>query len=291
VKPITLGDARLFRDLFVTQSTIYKSGFSSSGKKLLEDLQHCGVIRIRHVAAKSWQILPLSYDGFLAHIKTYYNIDDFQSYIQALELMSPSREDLSALGVSTKLRRIGPKTGMHVNAPSPLEAVVGAQQVNLCFPDGTALFIHENINIEIPLDVVIVGVENFTNITSAFKQSQLFEHYGRVLFAERCGTLQTFLSKITNNYVHYGDIDLAGIHIYQTEYAPILGNRASFYLPCAVEELFVRFKGLRGLYEQQRHKYASLAGIDERMQMLIDEIRTQKKGIEQESFINLGVYS
>lgn len=285
MKPITLGDARLFRDLFETQSSVYKSGFSSSGKKLLEDLERCGVIRIRHVAARSWQVFPLSYDGFLAHIKTYYNIDDFERYIQALELISPSREELSALGVSTKLRNIGPKTGIHINAPFPLEVIMGGQKVNLRFPMGTALFVHENVEIQIPVDVVIVGVENFTNITNAFRQSHLFEQFGRVLFVERCGTLQGLLARVSNRYIHYGDIDLAGIHIYQVQYAPIVDERGSFFLPCAVNELFGRFKGLPELFEQQKRKYAALEGIDESMQMLIDEIRTQKKGIEQESFI------
>jgi hypothetical protein len=91
VKPITLADARLFRDLFQTEQSVYKSGFSNSGKKLLVELEHCGVIRIRHVAARSWQVSPLSYDGFLAHIRTYYGIDDFNNYIVALELELPGR--------------------------------------------------------------------------------------------------------------------------------------------------------------------------------------------------------
>lgn len=285
MKPIALSDARLLRDLFQTEQSVYKSGFSTSGKKLLTELEHYGLIRIRHVAAKSWQIFPLTYDGFLAHIKAYYNIDDFDRYIQALELISPGREELSALGVSTKLRYIGPKTGIHINAPFPLDVIIGEQKVNLSLPIGTALFVHENVAIQIPDDVVIVGVENFTNITNAFRQSHLFEQSGRVLFVERCGTLQALLAKVSNRYIHYGDIDLAGINIYQTQYAPIVAERGSFFLPCAINELFVRFKGLSELFEQQKYKYASLEGIDESMQMLIYEIRTMKKGIEQEAFI------
>ena len=132
---------------------------------------------------------------------------------------------------------------------------------------------------------MIVGVENFTNITNAFRQSHLFEQFGRVLFVERCGTLQGLLARVSNRYIHYGDIDLAGIHIYQVQYVPIVGERGSFFLPCEVDELFKRFKGLSELFEQQKRKYAALQGIDESMQILIDEIRIHKKGIEQESFI------
>ena len=105
------------------------------------------------------------------------------------------------------------------------------------------------------------------------------------MFVERCGTLQGLLARVSNRYIHYGDIDLAGIHIYQVQYVPIVGERGSFFLPCEVDELFKRFKGLSELFEQQKRKYAALQGIDESMQILIDEIRIHKKGIEQESFI------
>lgn len=286
MKPITLGDARLLRDLFLTEQSVYKSRFSNGAKKLLSELEQCGVIRIRHVAARSWQVFPLSYDGFLAHIRTNYDIDDLNNYIVALELESPGRDELSALGISTKLRNIGPKTGIHINSPFPLEVIIAGQKVNPALPVGTALFVHENVEIQIPENVVIVGVENFTNITNAFRQSHLFEQSGRVLFVERCGTLQALLAKVSNRYIHYGDIDLAGIHIYQTQYASLVGERGSFFLPCAINELFVRFKGLSELFEQQKYKYVSLEGIDESMQMLIDEIRAMKKGIEQEAFIS-----
>jgi hypothetical protein len=50
-------------------------------------------------------------------------------------------------------------------------------------------------------------------------------------------------------------------------------------------DLFEKFKGISELYEQQKQKYASLQGIDDETTVLIDLINTEKKGIEQESFI------
>jgi hypothetical protein len=150
------------------------------------------------------------------------------------------------------------KTGMHLTSPSPLEIEINSMPVNLFLPKGCALFVHEHSNISIPEDVTIVGVENFTNVTEAARQYK---------------------------YIHFGDIDLAGVHIYQTEYAPIVQERGSFFLPCPIEKIFEFYPGISALYSKQKNKYAGLVGIDSLTQSVIDTIHNNKKGIEQESFI------
>ena len=55
-----------------------------------------------------------------------------------------------------------------------------------------------------------------------------------VLFVSRypqSADLREWLIKIPNRYIHFGDFDLAGICIYQSEFYKFLGDRAGFLIP------------------------------------------------------------
>lgn len=287
MKPIVLGDARLLRAVFCKDERVYLSGFSRGGRKLLIELEDSGILKKSRIGAKSWVMQSQSSEGFFAYIKTYFGIDDFDMYIFALELEAPSRNELATLGVSTKLRKTSPKTGAHINAPYPLKILIDGNEVEVSLPIGTALFIHIDSTLTVPEDVVIVGVENFTNLTHASLQQHLFGNYDNVLFVERSKTLQNLLSVVPNQYLHYGDIDLAGINIYQTEYLPIVKERGKFFLPCVTKDLFSRYKGVNEVFEKQKNRFSNIIGENEALQAIIDAIIDAKKGIEQESFIKV----
>lgn len=68
--------------------------------------------------------------------------------------------------------------------------------------------------------------------------------------------LRTWLQTIPNQYVHFGDFDLAGIHIFLTEFQKHLGTRASFLIPQDIE---LRIKhGSAERYNDQYQKFCHL---------------------------------
>lgn len=79
----------------------------------------------------------------------------------------------------------------------------------------------------IPHGVIVVGVENMENFRLPERQRDLLAQIGRreddnrpsarLLLVSRypqSKDLATWLQEIPNPYVHFGDFDLAGIHIY-----------------------------------------------------------------------------
>ena len=142
----------------------------------------------------------------------------------------------------------------------------------------------------IPSDVIVVGVENDENFCRIRSQKYLFGD-NKVLFVSRypqSADLREWLIKIPNRYIHFGDFDLAGICIYQSEFYKFLGDRAGFLIPEDIEE---RLKsGNAGLYDTQYLRYKNLNIIDSRLNGLVEMIHHYGRVYEQEGYIENCVY-
>jgi hypothetical protein len=91
---------------------------------------------------------------------------------------------------------------------------------------------------------------------------------------------------LPNNYLHFGDLDFAGIGIYLNEYKKYLGNKAMFYVPENAKDLLEKY-GNKELYDNQRDNFDQ-KGIEEtKLNHLIALIHELKKGLEQEVFIKI----
>ena len=137
----------------------------------------------------------------------------------------------------------------------------------------------------IPEDVVVVGIENGENFQHIRAQKYLFEGM-KVLFVSRypqSKDLCNWLKIIPNRYIHFGDIDLAGISIFLNEFYVKLGNRAEFFIPADVKK---RLKdGNRQLYDNQYLRYRAMLVSDERLRPLVEMIHKYGKAYEQEGYI------
>ena len=116
----------------------------------------------------------------------------------------------------------------------------------------------------------------------------LFEEYGKVLFVSRYPQNQNkdllqWLLSIPNKYVHFGDLDLAGVAIYQNEFYRHLGERASLLIPEDYEERIS--KGNLDLYNSQLPQYGKMKIEDKRVSNLLSCIHRYHRGYEQEGFI------
>lgn len=175
--------------------------------------------------------------------------------------------------------------GFLVNCYEPIKVMIGGVESVLSPAEGTAVFIQNPEEFRIPADVVVVGIENGENFRHIRRQKYLFGDK-RVLFVSRypqSSDLRDWLMGIPNVYVHFGDYDLAGIGIYQSEFYKYLGERASFLVPGDIEDRLRA--GNDRLYDAQYLRYGNMKILDPRLNSLAEMIHRYRKVYEQEGYI------
>ena len=127
-------------------------------------------------------------------------------------------------------------------------------------------------------------MENFRYIQ---KQKYLFQYLNSpIIFAARypqSKDLVSWLQRIPNKYIHFGDLDLAGVFIYQNEFYAKLQDRASFFIPSDVETRIQN--GSTERYDNQLERYEKMEIIDNRTAPIVKLIKHYHKGYDQEGFI------
>ena len=178
--------------------------------------------------------------------------------------------------------------GFLVNCYEPLEAAIRESTFTLSPLEGTALFIQSPETFRIGEDILIIGIENGENFRQIRRQRYLFEKQ-KALFVSRypqSADLRNWLMRIPNPYLHFGDFDLAGIHIYLTEFYRFLGNRASFFVPTDLTDLEERLKnGNSTLYNKQYAYYKEMKVTDPRLEPLVEMIHRYRRVYEQEGYL------
>ena len=88
---------------------------------------------------------------------------------------------------------------------------------------------------------------------------------------------------VPNRYVQFGDFDLAGVHIFLTEFHVHLGARSSFLIP---EDIEARLShGSRKRYDNQYPRFHQLRCDTPDLQQLIDLINKYHRCYDQEGYI------
>jgi len=195
------------------------------------------------------------------------------------------RSEQVAKGSNSKLIRTRAFSGFLLNCYMPIEATLHGESCILSPLQGTSIFMQDYKSFRISEEVVVVGVENGENFRCIRGQQYLFEGM-KVLFVSRypqSKDLCSWLKMIPNRYIHFGDIDLAGVSIFLTEFYAHLGDRAEFFIPADAEQ---RLKeGNRQLYDNQYLRYKSMIISDERLRPLVAMIHKYRRGYEQEGYI------
>ena len=198
----------------------------------------------------------------------------------------------SAQAVATgnsKLVKVRSCPGFPVNAYEPIPCMLNGSEWTVHPPEGSFAFVTDWKTFVIPSDVVVVGVENMENFRMVRRQRALFESQvgsGRLLFVSRYPQsidLRSWLQGIPNRYVHFGDFDLAGIHIFLTEFEPFVGARASFLIPSDIDE---RLRG--GSMERFNSQFARFRHLHSDrpdLQALIELILRHHRCYDQEGYI------
>ncbi len=179
--------------------------------------------------------------------------------------------------------------GFPVNSYEPITCSLNGKKLVVNPQEGTFIFIADWHYFAIPEDVTVVNIENMENFRLIRRQQALFSSAlpgKRLLFVSRypqSSDLRTWLQTIPNQYVHFGDFDLAGIHIFLTEFQKHLGTRASFLIPQDIEQ---RIKhGSAERYNDQYQKFRKLKSDIIPLQQLIDTLHKYHRCYDQEGYI------
>ena len=283
LRKVSIKDAEALLAVF-NGKYVRESAFGKTGKVVLEEMRANGIVDIKRENARTRSITLKNAQAFQNYVTKELGANTLGSYIEAMQLENPTRSDLTDLGEDDKLRSINPKSGMHINSPDTLEVIINGQTIRLDFPTGCALFVGKNSCMELAPDILIVGVENFENLTLSLKERALFPIDKKIVFIERGPVLQQFLLNVPNQYMHFGDFDLPGIAIYQNEFAPITKDRGRFFIPLDIEILLEN--GSSVLHETHLAKYGTLKGVDPELEALIALIKKKKKRLAQEYFLD-----
>ena len=218
-----------------------------------------------------------------------YLIDKDESYRMLEVTIADSRASLAAETGNSKLLTVRSCPGFHVNSYEPIESSLDGKQFVVNPPEGSFVFIDNWKHFSIPEDIVVVGIENMENFRMIRKQRLLFESVLKdkpLLFVSRypqSTDLRNWLKGIPNKYVHFGDFDLAGIHIFLTEFYKYLGDRSTYLIPSDIEQRLA--KGSQDRYNNQYDKYHALRCDIPSLQSLIEIINKYHCGYDQEGYI------
>ena len=242
------------------------------------------LVSITHGSHKSFRVANA--DTFRHYLDSQYNIRDLEQTLQLLSEEKPNRALQVDVSGDSKFVRQRSFRGFLVNSYQPIEAILNGQSITICPPEGSFLFVSDYQHFSLAEDVVIVGIENAENFRYIRCQKYLFAEYEKVLFVSRYpqnGDLVQWLRSIPNNYVHFGDLDLAGIAIYQNEFYRHLGERSSFLIPEDYEERIS--SGNRERYDKQLPQYGKMKIQDQRIASVLSCIHRYHRGYDQEGFI------
>ena len=256
---------------------------SKLSSKLLDELMAEGLLSVvTHGSRKSYRARDVE------ALKRYL-IDKDESY-RILEVSSfVSRASLAAETGNSKLMTVRSCPGFPVNSYEPISCSLCDKDFVVNPHEGSFVFIDNWQQFSIPQDIVVVGIENMENFRRIRQQKKLFESVlGNMplLFVSRypqSTDLRNWLMGIPNRYVHFGDFDLAGIHIFLTEFQKYLGDRASFLIPSDIEQRLTQGSATR--YNIQYNKFHTLRCTDTKLQSLIELIMNYHKCYDQEGYI------
>ena len=256
---------------------------SRLNSKLLDELLAEGLLSVVTRGSRK------SYRARNVEALKQYLIDKDESY-RRIEVGSlDSRASMAVKTGNSKLIAVRSCPGFPVNSYEPLECRLNGKPFVVNPQEGSFLFVSDWKTFTIPNDVIVMGIENMENFRMIREQRHLFElEIGkhRFLFVSRypqSTDLRLWLQSISNRYVHFGDFDLAGIHIFLTEFHSYIGERSSLFIPSDIEKRLQT--GSQERYDSQLSRFGNLKMDNKAIQSVIDLINKYHRCYDQEGFI------
>jgi hypothetical protein len=226
-------------------------------------------------------------------VREKFGIQNLKEYYHLLCNSNSTKADSAKIASNSKLKDTRVYSGFFIRAYERIISELNSETLNLLTPPGSSQFISNYENFNIPDDITIIGVENPETFFQIENYKNLFKKY-RPLFLLRFNNKSfiDWLQKKSNQYVHFGDIDLSGIAIYILEYRNKLNpDRCKFLIPDNIEALIKESKNYKD-YEKQLND-PRVKGINfndfEEIKELAIIIMKYRKTIEQESLKGINI--
>lgn len=256
---------------------------SKLSSKLLDELMAEGLLSVVTRGSRK------SYRAREIEALKRYLIDKDESYRILDVHNSDSRASMAAETGNSKLLTIRSCPGFPINSYEPIECSLNGESFVVNPPEGSFVFIDDWLQFSIHQDVVVVGIENMENFRMIRRQRKLFESVlgdKPLLFVSRypqSTDLRNWLMGIPNKYVHFGDFDLAGLRIFETEFYKHLSYRGSFFIPYDIETRLQNGSAER--YNNQYEKFKNFKPEDYRLLTLFNLIHKFHRCYDQEGYI------
>ena len=260
-------------------------------KKIPDRLKLNGSVRIDRVSAQRSIIYLLKeeniYNFFRNNGYKISSVNDIEAYIEEIIGAQPSRDVIQEWTSNTKTKKSKSLKGLYLSSLKNLDIKINDETVTIVPVNGLGYFCFHTEKIEISKETIIVGIENYQVIWFAKKYKEFFDR-DNILFVVRNEYMREWISSLENEYIHFGDYDLAGIHIYINEIVPRLRNskRYSMFIPDNIEYLIHEYGDLE-IFKNQKEKYKNLTVLDNGVNKLQKIIKNEKKGLEQEGLYKL----
>ncbi|MBC7687012.1 MAG: hypothetical protein H7211_02415 [Aquabacterium sp.] len=252
--------------------------------KMLED----GLLQKQQTGNTKALLFIHNKQNVAAYLSNHFGISNLQEYIAIIEGEEQSRAANVAISGNSKLQAVRTFKGFLVNSYDAVNAELHGNPMIIHPLPGSFTFIYDYDSFVPDPAVTIVGIENPENFRQVEKQRYLFTHI-QPLFVSRYpqnNDLVKWLTAIPNKYLHFGDLDFAGISIYQNEYKKHLGERATFFLPENMDLSLQKF-GNRDLFNRQYNATEDYTlSREKNVQEAFRLLLKYKKALEQELFIN-----
>jgi len=259
---------------------------SSAKSKIIDNLVAENIIFRKGKHRKTLSLL--NKNSLQIYLENQLQINNLDKYISALKNKDSSRAEFVKLTTDSKHSKERAFKGFLVNSFFPIAAELNHQRITINPVVGSFVFIYDYETFKIPVDVTVIGVENAKNFSQIEKQRYLFEEINP-LFVSRYPQNQNkdfiqWMKFIPNDYLHFGDFDVAGIGIYLNEYKKYLLAKATFFVPENIE-IILRENGNRERYNKQKLNFEISEIKEDKLIDLYNLIQKEKKGLDQEFYI------
>ncbi|UAM99718.1 hypothetical protein K8354_07905 [Polaribacter litorisediminis] len=254
--------------------------------RLIDDLVAENIIYKKGKHKKSLELVNKS--SLHTYLANQLQINDLNNYILALENENSTRAELVKITTDSKKSKERAFKGFLVNSYTYIKAELNNKRIIINPDKGSFVFIYDFETFKIPKEITVIGVENSKNFSQIQEQHYLFKNMNP-LFISRYPQNQNkdfikWMNSIPNNYVHFGDFDIAGIGIYLNEYKKHLLGKATFFIPENIK-IDLRNNGNRERFNTQKINFNIDKIQESKILDLIELIKKEQKGLDQEYYI------
>ena len=229
----------------VNNGFIFKRNFLYP--KLSKFLLSCGVIEEINSRPTRYSLIneKTLYTALKQAGYNIYSINDLKKLIEA-PLNGISKDEVFTYVNDSKKIKSYTFKGLMISVLKPLKVTLKEKNKIIVPPiEGSATFIHYIQDLKLLDETIVVGIENPQVLWYINKYEYLFDSRKDYIFVSlleyKSSYQYEWISSIKNEYIHFGDFDLAGISIYLNNIVPKLKNckRHSFFIPSNIEKIII----------------------------------------------------